>query len=71
MHQKVFWNSMIHTRQPAKQFQQVQQSKHRTDLNQEGHSPAHAGPYHTPKDVPHCNANGWEQVQNAKPESLL
>ncbi|KAA6418115.1 MAG: hypothetical protein FRX49_11956 [Trebouxia sp. A1-2] len=40
----------------------IQHSKHRTDLDQEGHSPAHAGPYHTPKDVPHSNADGWEQV---------
>ena len=62
---------MMHTTHPAKQVLQIQHSKHRTDLDQEGHSPAHAGPYHTPKDVPHSNADGWEQVQDAKPQSLL
>ena len=67
----VLWNSMIRNEQPEKQVLQIQQSNHQIDLDQEGHSPAHAGPYHTPKDVPHSNANGWEQVQNAKPKSLL
>ena len=48
-----------------------QTRKKKTDLNEEGHPPAHAGPYDPPKDVPSRNTHCGEEVQNAKPEGLL
>lgn len=47
------------------------QSGRHVDLDEEGHPPAHAGPYDTPKDVPPSYAYRGKEVQNAEPECLL